>query len=75
MKRPEHGKNLFVMRDACKKGKHEWRVSEWTTLNRWEMATKFFCMHCLVTVGKDEAQLQHTNAMKAQPSLPQEQGT
>ena len=70
-----HGKQKFKIRDACKKGGHEWYVSHWMIKGAHKDATEFYCKYCLLTCDSIEKQHQSKECLKEQVDLPQPQGT
>lgn len=69
-----HGKQKVKMKDACKKGSHEWGVSKWLNKGIHQGATEFYCKFCLLTVDMLEKDYLASLSLKEQPNLPQEQG-
>lgn len=68
-------KNKFVMKSSCKKGQHEWSVSNWQVRNGSKIAHEFYCIHCLLTSDKAEKEVQSRESLSQQPEVSQEQGT
>lgn len=60
-------KEKFKMKDACKKGAHEWFVSKWYHKGYQKNAVEFSCKFCLLHVDLNEKELQSICACEAQP--------
>lgn len=65
----KHCKQKFKLKDACKKGNHEWRVSKWLTRGTQQKATEFYCIYCLITCDEMEKEIQARNALSEQPDV------
>jgi len=70
-----HGKQKIKMKDACKKGHHEWLVSKWLVKGSHKTATEFYCKFCMLTMEAAEKDYQAKLSCCEQKDLEaQEQG-